>query len=66
LYDSSDSIESKDNSGRDVGSDEVYKERAKPVLVFSSGLYLELGSILIDGSGIFLVCFLLSTNYLNY
>ena len=56
---------SEDESGEEVGSNKVYKDKTKPVLASLLDLYSELNSISIDASNILLVCFILSTNHLT-
>ena len=54
-----------DESGEEVGSDEVYKDKAEPVLASSLDLYSELDSISVGASSTLLVCFILSTDHLT-
>ena len=44
------SNDNNDSSGSSVSSENVYKERAEPVLVFPSKSYSELDSISVDTS----------------
>jgi len=66
LYGGGEIGKSNDDSGGGVGSNELYKERAKPVLDSSSDLYLLLDSILVRASGTLLVHLTLFTDYLIY
>ena len=66
LYGGSEIGKSNDDSGDGVGSNELYKERAKPVLDSSSDLYLLLDSILVRASNTLLVHLTLFTDYLIY
>jgi len=50
VYDSSNSGERDTDSSSGIGGEKVYKERAEPVLVSFSDLYLLLKSILVGAS----------------
>ena len=52
-------------SGGEVGSDEVYKDKTEPVLASPLDLYSELDSISVGASSTLLVCFILSTDHLT-
>jgi len=56
---------SEDESGGEVDSDKVYKDKAKPVLASSLDLYSELNSISVNTSSTLLICFILSTDHLT-
>ena len=55
----------KDESVEEVGSDEVYKDKAEPVLASPLDLYSELDSISVGASSTLLVCFILFTDHLT-
>ena len=52
--------------GGGIGSEDVYRDKAEPVLVSPSESYSKLESILVSASSTLFVCLILSTNYLNH
>jgi len=55
-----------DEIGGGIGSEDVYRDKAEPVLVFPSESYFKLESISVSASSTLLICLILSTNYLNH
>ena len=57
-----------DNESNDgIGEEDIHKDKEeKLVLALLSELYSELNAILVGTSSTLLVCFTLSTDYLNY
>jgi len=55
-----------DEIGGGIGSEDVYRDKAEPVLVSPSESYFKLESISVSASSTLLICLILSTNYLNH